>query len=160
MIITATQKYIRQTPRKLRLVVNAVKDLPLEQAVRQLSVIERRASLVVMKVLKQAVANAVNNHGLAVADLGIKSITVNEGPRYKRFQAVSRGRAHSILKTTSHVKVELATRDELVKGKKEKAKEVAAPVESSVSKEASPATTPKSTKTKTTKATKSVAKKK
>lgn len=122
MIITATQKYIRQTPRKLRLVAHSVKKLSLAQAVAQLGVIERKASLVVLKVLKQAVANAVNNKGLKVEELSIKNITVGEGPRYRRFNPVSRGRAHSIVKLTSHLTVELQTQDE-VKPVAEKATE-------------------------------------
>jgi large subunit ribosomal protein L22 len=111
MIITAEQKYIRQTPRKLRLIANTVKKLSLEQAIKQLAVIERRATLPVVKVVKQAIANAVNNHGLNFADLVLRDIIVTEGPRYKRFNAVSRGRAHEIKKRTSHVLVRLVTKE-------------------------------------------------
>jgi len=109
----ATQKYTRQTPRKVRLVANTVKKLPLEQALRQLSVMERRASLVVMKVLKQAMANAMNNHGLKFDELVLSNILITEGPRYRRFNAVSRGRAHGIIKRTSHISVTLTTKDEV-----------------------------------------------
>ncbi len=107
MIIKATQKNTRQTPRKVRLVANTIKDLPLEQAIKQLAVIERRATLVVLKTLKQAIANAMNNHNYAFEDLSLKNILVEEGPRYKRFRAVSRGRAHGLIKRTCHVTVEL-----------------------------------------------------
>lgn len=109
MIIKATQLSTRQAPRKVRLVANSVKKLSLEDAVRQLSVINRRASIVVLKVLRQAIANATHNHGLSIADLKIKTIQVDEGTRYRRFRAVSRGRAHGIIKRTSHVTVELET---------------------------------------------------
>jgi large subunit ribosomal protein L22 len=115
MFIKAVQKYTRQTPRKLRLVANAVKDLSLEQAVKQLSVMERKASQEVGKVIRQAVANAVNNHGYQVSDLSIERILVNEGPRFRRFQAVSRGRAHNIIKRTSYITVVLKTADEAAK---------------------------------------------
>lgn len=107
MTITASQIYARQTPRKVRLVANTVKSLPLTAAFQQLGVMDRNASILVMKVLRQAVANATHNHGLAVDDLVIKSITVDQGATYKRFRAVSRGRAHSIQKKTCHVTVEL-----------------------------------------------------
>ncbi|HYD35270.1 MAG TPA: 50S ribosomal protein L22 [Vitreimonas sp.] len=113
MLITAQQKYIRQTPRKLRLVANTVKKLSLDKAINQLAVIERRATLPVMKVVKQAVANALNNHKLQFSDLVLKDIQVGEGPRYRRFRAVSRGRAHDVKKRTSHVTVTLMTRDEI-----------------------------------------------
>ena len=109
MQIMAVQKYTRQTPRKVRLVANTVKKLPLDQAFRQLSVMERRASLVVTKVLKQAVANAMNNHGYRFSDLSIEKMIVNEGPRYRRFRAVSRGRAHGVIKRSSHITVVLKT---------------------------------------------------
>lgn len=109
MIITATQKFTRQTPRKLRLVANTVKKLPLDQAIRQLAVIERRSTLVLMKTVKQAIANALNNHSLKFDDLKIENILITDGPRYKRFRAVSRGRAHEIKKRTSHITVKLTT---------------------------------------------------
>ena len=63
-----------------------------------------------MKVLRQAVANAVSNHQLTVDQLEIDSILVKTGPTYKRWQPVSRGRAHKILKRTSHVEVILKTK--------------------------------------------------
>lgn len=107
MLIKAEQRNSRQSSRKVRLVANAVKSLPIEQAMTQLGLMDQKGSIVVMKVLHQAVANATKNHGVAVADLSIKEILVNEGPRYKRFRAVSRGRAHNIIKKTCHVKVVL-----------------------------------------------------
>lgn len=111
MLIKAEQKNQRQTARKTRLVAEAVKKMPIEQALRQLAVMDRRASLAVLKVLRQAIANAMHNHGLAFADLEIADIRVDEGPTYKRWRAVSRGRAHTILKRTSHIKVELKTKE-------------------------------------------------
>lgn len=112
MKIIATQKQIRQTPRKMRLVANQVKNLSLEQAMRQLAVIDRRSSLNILKVVKQAIANAMNNHRLAFDSLSLSSIQVTPGPVYKRWRAVSRGRAHSIMKRTSHVKVELEAKED------------------------------------------------
>jgi len=112
MLIKATQTYTRQSPRKVRLVANTIKDLSLEDAMTQLSVISKKSTEVVGKVLRQAVANAVNNHGFQVSDLVIDRVLVNEGPRYKRFNAVSRGRAHNIIKRTSHVTIVLKTKEE------------------------------------------------
>jgi len=115
MQFKVTQKNTRQSSRKVRLVANTIKDLPLEQAIRQLAVIERRATLVLLKTIKQAIANAKNNHGVSADKLKIKEILVNEGPRYKRFRAVSRGRAHNIVKKTCHISVTLEG-DKLVVG--------------------------------------------
>lgn len=118
MKITATQKQIRQTPRKMRLVANQVKDLSLEKALRQLALIDRRASLAILKVLKQAIANAMNNHRLPFESLELKGIQINPGSVYKRWRAVSRGRAHSIMKRTSHIRVELGVKKVDVKSNK------------------------------------------
>lgn len=115
MQIIAEQKNTRQSPRKVRLVANAVRKLSLEQALRQLAVIERRSTLVVTKVIRQALANAWHNHNLSAKELVLKNIIVNEGPTYKRWRAVSRGRAHTIFKRTSHVRVILETKNETVK---------------------------------------------
>lgn len=112
MIITATQMYTRQAPRKVRLVANTVRKLSLRAAFDQLSVMPREASIVVLKTLRQAVANAVHNHNIRFDELSIKSILVDEGPRYKRFRAVSRGRAHTIIKRTCHISVELQSTEQ------------------------------------------------
>jgi large subunit ribosomal protein L22 len=107
MKFIATQKNTRQTPRKVRLVANQVKGLPLEQALKQLAVIERKSTLMLLKVVKQAIANAKNNHGVAADQLEIESIIVNEASRLRRFRAVSRGRAHGVIKRNSHITVTL-----------------------------------------------------
>jgi len=112
MLIKVNQKYTRQTPRKVRLVANAVKGLSIAKAVEQLGLIERKSSIVVLKVLRQALAAAEHNFNLSVDQLKIHSILVGTGPTYKRFRAVSRGRAHTILKRTSHITVILEAKDQ------------------------------------------------
>ncbi len=144
MTITASQIYSRQAPRKVRLVANTVKSLPLVAAFQQLGVINREASILVMKVLRQAVANATHNHGLATEDLVIKSIRVDAGTMYKRFRAVSRGRAHSIIKKTCHVTVELMEKSDVIPSKKEQAKLAKA------AEKVAPATKTETVETKTT----------
>ncbi|MGD9129462.1 MAG: 50S ribosomal protein L22 [Candidatus Woesebacteria bacterium] len=114
MLIIAQQKNTRQSARKVRLVANAVRKLDLVKALEQLSVIERKASVVLMKVMRQAIANASHNHNLKIEDLKLQNILVNPGPTYKRFRAVSRGRAHTIQKKTCHVKVILQSKEEKV----------------------------------------------
>lgn len=111
MIIKAEQKNTRQPARKVRLVADVVKKMSIVDAIQQLAVINRKSSLLVLKVLRQAIANATNNFGLAVDDLEIDSIVVNDGPALKRWRAVSRGRAHTILKRTCHVRVNLKTKE-------------------------------------------------
>ncbi len=111
MLIIATQQNTRQAPRKVRLVANQVRKLSLEKALEQLAVIERRSTMVVLKTVRQAIANAVHNHGVAVTDLTLKNITVTQGARYRRFRAVSRGRAHNISKQSSNITVVLEAPD-------------------------------------------------
>lgn len=152
MIITAQQTNSRQTPRKVRLVANAVKGMKLADAIKQLGVIERKSSIVILKVVRQAIANAMNNHGFTFDELSLKNILVTEGPRYKRFRAVSRGRAHGVIKRTCHVLVELeagvAPKKEEKKAapKKEAAEEKKAPAKKSTKKEVTKKTAKKTTK--------------
>lgn len=129
MIIKAEQKNTRQPSRKVRLVVDVVKKMSLVDAINQLAVMNRKSSLLVLKVLRQAIANATNNFGLSLADLEIDKILVNDGPALKRWRAVSRGRAHTILKRTCHVRVDLRTKKEVKASEATKKTEVAAKVE-------------------------------
>ncbi len=119
MKIRAEQKNSRQAPRKVRLIANQVKDLPLEEAFKQLALIERKGALVILKTLRQAVANATHNHQLKFEDLEIDKILVKTGPTYKRWKAVARGRGHQILKRTTHVEVVLKTKDQSKKKKED-----------------------------------------
>ncbi len=113
MLITAQQTNIRQAPRKMRLVANAVKKKGLQGAVANLAVITRRSSLVILKVIKQALANAKTNHQLNPDDLELKEIIVSDGAVYKRMRAVSRGRGFIVRKKTCHVKVVLTKKSAL-----------------------------------------------
>ncbi|MBD3249977.1 MAG: 50S ribosomal protein L22 [Candidatus Pacebacteria bacterium] len=152
MKIRAEQRNSRQSPRKVRLVANQIKDLPLEQALRQLALIERKATIVILKVMRQAIANAVNNHGLTIDQLELDQILVKTGPTYKRFRAVSRGRAHKILKRTCHVEVILKTKQKETKEQATKSKPAPAKEKKTEDKKAAkPASSAKKTKKKTTK---------
>ena len=105
--VNAHQKYIHQSPRKLRLVADLVRHLKLKDALDQLSVTSKSAAKTLRQVILQAKANAVNNQHLVESSLKIDRIMIQEGPTLKRWQPVSRGRAHPILKRTSHIKVTL-----------------------------------------------------
>ncbi|NMB56944.1 50S ribosomal protein L22 [Candidatus Beckwithbacteria bacterium] len=107
MEIVAYQKYVRTSPRKIQLIADAVRQMHPTQALTNLEFMHKRAADVLKRVLNQAVKNAVNNSGLNEKDLKIKHILVEKGPQYKRFNAASRGRARTILKKTSHIKVVL-----------------------------------------------------
>lgn len=103
----ATQKYIHSSPRKVRLVADAVRGLRADQALDYLRFLGKRAALPVEKVIRAAVASAKLTKGLEAKNLSVKIIDVGEGPTFKRWRAVSRGSAHSIMKRSSHINVVL-----------------------------------------------------
>lgn len=106
MEIVAKSRYVRMSPRKLRLVADKIYGLNPKQALIFLSQADKRGEELT-KTLKQAMANAKNNFSLKEEDLKIKNIQINEGPIYKRFRPVSRGMAHPIAKRTSHITIVL-----------------------------------------------------
>jgi len=110
MLIRATQKSVRVSPRKMRLVADSLRGLPLSDIKHQLHSLNKSASLPLRKTLSQAIANAVNNHQLSEKNLKLKEIQIGEGSTFKRWQPVSRGRAHPILKRTSHIRITLETK--------------------------------------------------
>jgi len=107
MEIKASASFVRMSPRKLRLVADSIRDLSLEEALIALENSDKRASKPLLKVINQAIGNATNNLGVKKDSLRFKKILIEEGPTYKRWRAVSRGRAHSIFKRTSHIKIVL-----------------------------------------------------
>ena len=107
MEIIAKSKHIRMSPRKLRLVVDSLRGLSVNEVMIALQHLNRRAVKPLLLIFKQAVGNAVNNYGFKKADLRVKEMQVGEGPTLKRWQAVSRGRARRINKRTSHLRIVL-----------------------------------------------------
>ncbi len=110
MEILAHAKFVRNAPRKVRLVADTIRGLKVTDARARLRFIPKDASQPLIKLLQSAVANAENNFHLDPEKLMIKSILVNEGPRLKRFQPRAFGRASVIRKRTSHILMTLAER--------------------------------------------------
>jgi large subunit ribosomal protein L22 len=110
----STQKFIRMSPKKLRVVVNAIKNMNPNQAVETLPCVNKAAALPLQKTIKSALANA-RMQGAKVEDLIFKEIQIGEGPRLKRGIAAPRGRYHPILKRMSHIRVVLTTKEKEVK---------------------------------------------
>lgn len=107
MEIIAKSTFVRSTPRKLRLVADQVRGLEVKQAEAILKNLPKRAAEPLLLVLKQGVANALNNFKLNKDNLKIKRLEIGEGPRMKRIRFVSRGRIHQIQKRLSHIKMVL-----------------------------------------------------
>lgn len=102
---------VRISPRKVRMVADAVRGKSVSQAMSILTFTRKKAAVPVQKLLKSAVANAVENDGVDDVDnLMIDRIAVDEGPTLKRYTPRARGRATPIRKRTSHIRIALRER--------------------------------------------------
>ena len=113
--VKAHIKGVDQTPRKLSLVASLVRGRTVADASVILDHTPKRAALAVKKAIQSASANAVNNHGLDAKSLTISTLSVTAGPRIKRFKPASRGRALPFEKKSSHILVEVAGVEKVVK---------------------------------------------
>lgn len=122
MEVKAHAKFIRMSPRKVKLVADLIRGLDVVTAETQLKFAVKEAKEPMMKLLRSAVANAENNFNLKKENLFVKTVYVNEGPVLKRFTPKAFGRAGAILKRMCHITIML---DERVKNteKKEKKEE-------------------------------------
>lgn len=105
MEVIAIAKNIRISPQKVRLVIAEIKKMSPASAIGTLTYTNKAAAKPIRKVIASAIANANNNFGLLESTLAFKSLVVEQGRTFKRFKAISRGRAHPIIKRTSHIKV-------------------------------------------------------
>ena len=115
MKVKAELKYLRIAPRKTRLVAELIKRKKTEKAQVILGFAVKKGARPILKLLNSAIASAKNNFQMDPSNLYISKITVNEGPKYKRWRPRARGVAYPIQKKTSHVTIIL---EEIVKGKK------------------------------------------
>ncbi|MSR85283.1 50S ribosomal protein L22 [Candidatus Uhrbacteria bacterium] len=119
MDIHASLRYLHMSPRKVRLVIDAVRGLRALEAQTRLQFIKKDASRPVLKLLQSAMANASHNAQMKKEDLFIKKITADGGPSLKRFSPRAFGRAAPIRKRTSHIEIVLGPVSEM-KAKKVK----------------------------------------
>jgi ribosomal protein L22 len=109
--VRARAKYVRTAPRKARLVIDHIRGKDVDQARAILVHTPRAASRDVLKLLDSAIANAENNHDLVADDLKIGRVYVDEGPTLKRYRPRALGRATRIRKRTSHMTIELVSKE-------------------------------------------------
>lgn len=102
MLIKAKLRYLRISPRKVRLVADLIKGLTVKEAEGQLKFLVKKSARPILKLLNSAIANAQNSN-LTKENLKISNIFVDSGPSLKRWRARAMGRAAPILKRTSHV---------------------------------------------------------
>ncbi|MDR2074130.1 MAG: 50S ribosomal protein L22 [Oscillospiraceae bacterium] len=106
-------RYVRISPRKVTIVLDLIRCKPVKFAMAVLRHTPKAASEYLGKLLKSAVANAVNNHGMSESDLYISQCFVCSASTARRMRPVSKGRGHKILKRSSHITLMLK---ESVKG--------------------------------------------
>jgi len=122
-VSSAIQRTTRQSPYKMRLVIDQIRGKDVNEALGLLKFSKKHAAVQIAKVLNSAVANAEfksregkGNESIDVDTLYIKHAIVNEGPALRRFMPAAQGRATPIRKRTSHVEIILDARAEKKKG--------------------------------------------
>lgn len=137
MEIRAVSKSVRISPRKVRLVADAIRNLSVTEAMYVLQSVEKQAAIPLTKTLKSAVANAVNNANLDIQSLVVGTVMINAGQALKRFRPSTRGRIHPYKKRSSNITIVVksvsttpasveaieAPKAEVVEAKPEKGKE-------------------------------------
>ena len=119
-VARATQRSTRQSPYKMRLVIDEIRGKNVNDALAYLQFSKKHAAKQIEKTLRSAVANAEyqsreGNSNLDVDALYIARAVVNEGPKLKRFTPAAMGRATPVQKRTSHIEIELSERVKRVK---------------------------------------------
>lgn len=112
----AIQRQTRQSPYKMRLVIDQIRGLGVNEALALLKFSKKHAAVQIAKVLNSAVANAEqaarrDGDSVDVDELVITHAIVNEGPKLKRFMPAAQGRATPIHKRTSHIEIVVAPRN-------------------------------------------------
>ena len=111
--VRAVAKYIRMSPRKMRLVVDLVRGRGVNEALNILRFTPKAAADPVARVIASAAANAEENYGLSADELYIARIWADKGPTLRRGRAGARGRYKPLLKRGSHITVVLSERTEV-----------------------------------------------
>jgi large subunit ribosomal protein L22 len=115
MEATATNRYIRQSPRKIRKTLELVKHQKVEHALNVLHFSKEKAAYVIEKTLRSALANLMQGEeggAIPTNNISIKTAFVNGGPAQKRFRARAQGRASRILKPSSHLTIVISDGEE------------------------------------------------
>ncbi len=107
----AILRFIRVSPRRVRLVVDQIRGKEVEKALDILKFTPKRSAAIVAKVLKSAIANAENTQSVDVDRLYVKRALVDEGGMWKRFMPRAMGRATRVRKRLSHITLVIDERE-------------------------------------------------
>jgi large subunit ribosomal protein L22 len=99
----AIQRLVRQSPRKMRLVVDLIRGLAVDKALNVLAFSPKKGAKIIKKVLESAIANAEHNDGADIDELKVQTIFVEQGSMLKRFHARAKGRGNRINKHSCHI---------------------------------------------------------
>lgn len=110
MEVRASAQNIGTSPRKMRLILERLPGLTVDQSLSLLRYVQSPSARAVSKVVLSAASNAENNFELDVDDLVVKRAYADEGPTQRRFRPRSRGRVSPILKRSSHITIILDER--------------------------------------------------
>jgi large subunit ribosomal protein L22 len=110
MEVSATLRGARSSAQKVRLVVDQIRGKHVEKALDILTFSDKKAAVIVKKVLESAIANAEHNEGADVDELLVSTVFVDEGTPMKRIKPRAKGRADRILKRTCHITVKVAAK--------------------------------------------------
>ncbi len=114
----AHARYIRMSPRKLRLVGDLIRGMPVEEAETQLRFFRKAAAMPILKVLRSAIANAEDQYDGAREHLMIDQLMINAAPMLKRWRPRAFGRATPIRKRGAHITLMLKSTQELKRREK------------------------------------------
>ena len=103
----ATLRYARISSRKVKIVADLIRGKKVDEALAIVKFTPKASSEIIEKLLKSAIANAENNHGMNRGNLVVSEIYANQGPTMKRIRAASKGSAARIRKRTSHITIVL-----------------------------------------------------
>jgi large subunit ribosomal protein L22 len=115
----AILKFVRVSPRKARQVVDLIRGQDVAAAIHILKFTPKSSARVVEKILRSAIANAVNLEIGDPDELKVSRAFVDGGPTIKRFRPRSMGRANSIMKRTSHITLVVSPKRRLAAGPEE-----------------------------------------
>lgn len=99
---------LRTAPRKVRMAADLIRGKDALKAQSMLSFTVNKSAGSILKLLNSAIASATHDFKLEESNLFVSKIFVNEGPKLKRWHAMSRGRAYPIQKKTSHITLVLS----------------------------------------------------
>jgi large subunit ribosomal protein L22 len=120
MPFEAKHRFARIAPRKARLLMNLIRGRDVDDAITLLRFAKQRASGMIEKVVRSAVANAAERDVRSRNALYVAKCWVDPGPMIKRFQPKDRGKAYAIMKRTSHLVVTLDERKDDEKAPRKK----------------------------------------